>query len=294
MFEYDNRSEKQNLNCRSISERFNIAKSSLSKSFFRIIRVICSLSDEILKWPGEAEIDVYKQQFKKMGGLDGVIGAIDGTYCKIEAPKKDPTAYINRKCFFSITLQAICGPTLKYTDCFVGYPSSVHDVRIFRNSDIYPHVMNQTPSYFPSNTFIVGDKAYPSLMTCVVPYKQNGRLTQAQKSFNYYHSKTRQVIERSFALLFGRFRRLKDLKMQRTELIPFVVLAACVLHNICLDFDNRIEDYVQEGLEIVQDNGDDATSSAAYGQEENSSEADAFRKSICDELYIRKRHTLDD
>jgi DDE superfamily endonuclease len=123
---------------RSIAERFDMPKSTLVFVFFRTIRIICSLSSEIIRWPNAREISDYQKKFKKLSGLNGIVGAIDGTYCKIEAPKKDPTAYINRKCFSAITLQAICGPDLKYTDCFAGYPSSVHDVRIFRNSDIYP------------------------------------------------------------------------------------------------------------------------------------------------------------
>ena len=47
---------------------------------------------------------------------------------------------------------------------------------------------------------------------------------------------SRVVIERSFALLLGRFRRLRHLDMNRIDLIPAVILAACTLHNICLKF----------------------------------------------------------
>jgi DDE superfamily endonuclease len=118
--------------------------------------------------------------------------------------------------------------------------------------DIYRHVMNKTPTHFPYSSYIIGDKAYPSLMTCVVPFKQNGRLTRKQKSFNYYHAKARQVIERSFALLFGRWRRLKNLKMQCIEMTAFVVLAACVLHNICIDFDESNNDDVTVHRELLR------------------------------------------
>jgi DDE superfamily endonuclease len=127
-------------------------------------------------------------------------------------------------------------------------------------------------------------------MTCVVPFRQNGRLTREQKSFNNFHAKARQVIERSFALLFGRWRRLKNLKMQRIDMMAFVVLAACVLHNVCLEFDDdEVESYIQDGREATDDNGDDSTPASAYGQEENSSDAEAFRQELCDELYTRRQ-----
>ncbi|TGZ56701.1 Nuclease harbi1, partial [Temnothorax longispinosus] len=72
----------------------------------------------------------------------------------------------------------------------------------------------------------------------------------AQKRFNDILSKVRQVIERAFALLKGRFRRLKYLDMNRTDMIPFVIIACTVLHNICLEkLDENIEEYIIEGQE---------------------------------------------
>lgn len=68
----------------------------------------------------------------------------------------------------------------------------------------------------------------------------------------------RQVIERAFALLKGRWRRLKFLDMNCDNMIPFVILASCVLHNICLDKgveDN--EDFIIEGHDDDTDDDDD-------------------------------------
>lgn len=75
---------------------------------------------------------------------------------------------------------------------------------------------------------------------------------QAQKKFNTVLSSKRSVIERAFALLKGRFRRLKFLDMNVDEMIPHVIIACTVLHNICLDGidENDIEDFIHEGREI--------------------------------------------
>ncbi|XP_067121836.1 putative nuclease HARBI1 [Centruroides vittatus] len=60
-------------------------------------------------------------------------------------------------------------------------------------------------------------------------------------TYNNKLSKSRIVIERSFALLKGRFRRLKYFDANKTSMLPLYILSACVLHNICLmagdDFD---------------------------------------------------------
>lgn len=75
----------------------------------------------------------------------------------------------------------------------------------------------------------------------------------AKKHFNEIHPRTRQTIERSFALLFGRFRTLKYLDMSRVDFIPSAVIGACVLHNLCRQ-DNIyiLEEYISEGFSHVQ------------------------------------------
>lgn len=67
----------------------------------------------------------------------------------------------------------------------------------------------------------------------------------------------RQVIERAFALLKGRFRRLKYLHMSCADLIPYVILACCVLHNICLEgCEDDVDDFIYDGLEQNADYND--------------------------------------
>ncbi|KAI4457565.1 hypothetical protein MML48_7g00015981 [Holotrichia oblita] len=183
---------------RSVGNRFNMGKSSLSTCFYRVMRALNEIAPE-----------------------------------------------------------AICSPNLMFTDCFAGYPSSVSDIRIFRNSDIYHKFITERQNYFGYDEYIIGDKAYPVTGWCITPYIDRGRLTERQIQFNTIHARTRQVIERSFALLFGRFRRLKYLDMNRVDLIPSTIIAACTLHNICLmQPDDVFGEYVNEGFAIVN-NGED-------------------------------------
>ena len=184
-----------------------MTKSILSRGFDRIVRILNKLAPLIIKWPTENEMRDICRKFQQKAGIPNVIGAIDGTYVKIDAPKEHPEEYINRKCIYGITLQALCDSNLKFLDCFAGYPSSVHDVRIFRNSDLYKDVTAHKQRFFPENHIILGDKAYPCLSWCIPPYRNNGRLTIQQTLFNTLHAKTRQTVERSFAPLFGRLRR---------------------------------------------------------------------------------------
>jgi hypothetical protein len=56
--------------------------------------------DRNYEWPNEQEKANISKDFKNLGGIDNVIGAVDGTYCRIEVPPEYPTAYLNRKCFY--------------------------------------------------------------------------------------------------------------------------------------------------------------------------------------------------
>jgi len=63
--------------------------------------------------------------------------------------------------------------------------------------------------------------------------------------FNDILSKVRQV-ERAFALLKGKFRRLKYLDVNRMDMIPFMIIACTDLH-ICLEkLHENIEKYLVE------------------------------------------------
>lgn len=220
----------------------------------RVVNALNAVAPQFIKWAEAGNRREISRQFHRFGGIQNIIGAVDGTYVPIKAPKRNPTAYINRKCFHGITLQSVAIPSLMFTDCFTGYPSSVSDIRIFRNSDIYKRINNNIDVYFEEEQFLLGDKAYPLMNWIIPPYIDHGHLTQRQRNFNKVHAKSRQVIERSFALYFGRLRRMRYLDLNREDMYACTILAACVLHNICLiDPDDEVENYVREGLQFVQD-----------------------------------------
>lgn len=105
-------------------------------------------------------------------------------------------------------------------------------MRVFRLSDVQTMC---TDNYFPEDSHIIGDAAYALQKHVMVPYKNNGHLTDAQVNFNNRLCSARVMIERAIGLLKGRFRSLLDkLHMKRTDLIPQYIIACCVLHNICI------------------------------------------------------------
>ncbi|KAJ8303767.1 hypothetical protein KUTeg_018690, partial [Tegillarca granosa] len=79
-----------------------------------------------------------------------------------------------------------------------------------------------------------GDSAYPNLPWLLVPFRDNGHLTYAQKTFNKTHSSIRSNVERAFGQLKGRFTRLQSVNQRDIRTIVQTILTGCVLHNICI------------------------------------------------------------
>lgn len=219
---------------RDISDRFNVTKSSIYRIFRRICSAIVSnLVNRFIRFPTGNGIQQVCEGFQKLAGIPRVLGAVDGCHIPIKAPSKFPENYVNRKKFHSVVLQGICDHNLMFLDVYCGWPGSVHDARILRNSDIGQKAYSNPTSLFPPETYLLGDSAYPLLPWLITPFKRTTILSARQKRFNKKHSCTRNVIERSFGLLKSRFRKLTCMDFKTGD-IPMIVTAATVLHNMCL------------------------------------------------------------
>ena len=154
---------------------------------------------------------------------------IDGSHIPIRMPPDRGIDYYNRKDFYSVVLQAVCREDLRFTNVYCGWPGKVHDARIFRHSPLF----EEGPGLC-GRGHILADSAYPNLNWVLSPFRVNGHSTTAQKRFNQTHASIRSTIERVFGLLKGRFSRLQHIDQRNIQTIVTTVLAACVLHNICI------------------------------------------------------------
>lgn len=167
------------------------------------------------------------------GGFPGVFGCVDGTHIPIRAPPKDSGSYYNRKGFHSILLQVVCDAHFQFLDCFVGWPGSANDARVWSNSPT-GKMLHSNPDYIPVNSHLLGDSAYPLNAYLLTPYRDNGHLTCKQKNYNVKLSSKRVVVEQAIGLLKSRFRRLRYVDVNTPETAAKMTMTACILHNICL------------------------------------------------------------
>ena len=181
------------------------------------------------------------------------IGAIDGSHIAIRPPEQSPENYINRKNFHSIILQAVCDHEMFFTDIYVGWPGSVHDARVFRRSSLCAVLENTCEKMCPQESYLLGDAAYPLRPSLLIPFKDNGNLTEQQKTYNFKHSSSRMKIEHSFGVLKGRWRRLKHLDIVDIHVILDVIVVGCMLHNLCLIHEEDLEEFMSMGEENINE-----------------------------------------
>ena len=105
---------------------------------------------------------------------------------------------------------------------------------------------------FPEGTFLIGDGAYQSRTWMLTPYTDRTTLKDYQAKYNYVQSATRNTIERAFAMLKGRFNRLKHINLAKMSDVCLFIIAACTTHNFCIaekesvDFNIELEEEINE------------------------------------------------
>jgi len=90
---------------RSICDRFNVGRATALRAVRRVTRALFSKSSIFIQWPSGDRAVTIMQGFERASGFPGIIGAIDGTHIRINAPKKNSADYVNRKGYHSIHLQ---------------------------------------------------------------------------------------------------------------------------------------------------------------------------------------------
>lgn len=206
---------------------------------------------DYIKFPTNGvAIEAAATEFEVFSGFPGVIGCIDGSYINIKTPKhKIKNTYVNRHDLPSLTLQGICDASKRFIDVFTGVPGKIHDSRIFKLSDI----SERLPTICGSHYHLLGDSAYPLREYLLTPYKNYGNITPEERNFNLKLCQTRVKIENAFGLLKGRFLQLTQIYMHDVDKISKFIISCCVLHNICIGFNDLLEDdeIVREDAVVV-------------------------------------------
>jgi len=123
---------------------------------------------QFISWPTRQEQTQIAHNFLRKTGFPGVVGCIDGTHIPIPGPSDHRASYINRKGFPSLQVQAVCDDNLRFLDVYTGWPGSVADARVFRNSPLHEILEDGN---LDEEHHLLGDSGYGLAPYMMVPFR---------------------------------------------------------------------------------------------------------------------------
>lgn len=168
----------------------------------------------------------------------GVAGLIDGTHIAVLNPGGPfGETYRNRKRYFSINTQIVCGPRKEIFDIVARWPGSTHDSRIFDNSRV--RMRFETGRL---TRVLIGDSGYPGTTFLLTPLL-NPR-TPAEERYNRAHKRVRNIVECCNGELKRRMLCLHKGLAYAPEKVNRIICACAVLHNIAVKVNDPVPDDV--------------------------------------------------
>ena len=83
-----------------IGDTVGVDKSTVSRAVTDVARALVAKQEMFIKWPTtNAELAENENAFYPRGGFPSVIGCVDGTHIRIQAPHEHENGYVNRKGF---------------------------------------------------------------------------------------------------------------------------------------------------------------------------------------------------
>ncbi|XP_019236719.1 PREDICTED: uncharacterized protein LOC109216951 [Nicotiana attenuata] len=174
------------------------------------------------------------------------MGALDGTHVKARLPQGQEIPYIARKGYPTQNILAVVDFNMCFTFAWAGWEGAAHDSRIFGEALRRPELNFPRPI---GNKYYLVDVGYPHMKGYMAPYKggDNVRYHLAQfrrgvtrqlreprgriEKFNYLHSSSRSIVERTFGVWKARWSILRDMPFYNIDTQRDIVLASMAIHN---------------------------------------------------------------
>jgi DDE superfamily endonuclease len=200
----------------------------------RVLTGIYDMMSNLINWPNAQERIAISSRFDRNHGLKGSVGA---HIILSQRPHIDGEVFWTRKHCYSINVQIVCDGERMIRGYVIGWPGSVTDSTVFKNSDIYKFPKN----HFSNNKleYLIADAGYASKSFMCTPYRQPAAFVPHNKLFNQIFSSGRVVIEHVNGILKARWSSLKGIRNQIIKQDDFVtvnkqIVVCMLLHNFLL------------------------------------------------------------
>ena len=227
----------------TIGPNFNVGKTTVIEAVEDVVEALCDLKEEYIKFPStNREVLATCQTFEELTDLPNVVGAIDGTHIKIKTPIESGPDYFSRLQQHDVVVQAVVDGEKRFLDVAAGFPGSMHDSRVLRNSALYRRINNNELLTGPTvrvggreiKPVLLGDSAYPLSTWLLKPYPESTN-DPPEINFNKELSSGRVSVECAYGILKGRWRILQKRLDSNIAFTSQIIIACCILHNFCIE-----------------------------------------------------------
>jgi len=227
---------------KSIGPNFNVGRSTVLEAVQDVVEALFNLRNVYIKFPiTEAETRVCIETFEDVSDLPNIVGAIDGSHIRIAAPPDSAVDYFSRYQQHDFIVQAIVDGKKRFLDFASGFPGSMYDARVLRNSTIFDLAENDQILTGPAvriganeiKPYLIGDSTYPLASWLQKPFPEATRDPE-EIAFNKALSAARVAVECAFGMLKNRWRILGKRLDSRILFANKIAIACAVLRNFCL------------------------------------------------------------
>ena len=225
------------------------------RTIHRVSNAINTLQEDVVKWPSDCS--KLSKEFMDLGGFPATCGCIDGTHVEISTPGEDESYFVNRHHRHSLNVLGICGPDCTFFYVNPNFSGRCHDSYVLKHCRPWEEFEVRGNRPF-EGAVLLGDSGYPLKDWLMVPYPGDPDRATAKGRFNQAHIRTRNCIERAFGQLKNRFSTLKSgLRLKDPQESGKIIISACILHNLSIQFGDMGEDLSSEEEENSSDNDDE-------------------------------------
>ncbi|KAJ8003739.1 hypothetical protein DPEC_G00151480 [Dallia pectoralis] len=237
-----------NVEYRTISRLFAVGSSTVSKCVRDVCHAIVTLLRPIyLRWPSEQEVEDSAHHFLSCWGFPRCMGAVATFHTSILTPSTNVANYTNPEGWLSVVSQVAVNGLGQFWDVCAGFPGSTESTAILQNSALWASVSEGGLSPNPPQSFmgkplryvLLGEPAYPLQPWLMKTYSkeedhdEDEGLTESQRAFNQRFERAWRVVDVALHRLRVRWQCLSERNDCSLDMVPTMILACCILHNVC-------------------------------------------------------------
>lgn len=238
-----------NVEYRIISTLFGVGKSTVCKCVRDMCHsIVALLSSEYMHAPTEQELKESARLFFSQIGFPHCVAAVATLHTAILTPSHNAQDYANSADWLSVMSQVLVNGRGQFWDVCASFPGGTDPAEILQNSSLWATAEEggftpSEPSTFmgtPLRYMLVGQPCYPLqcwLLTAFMDKKKSksrsSSLSPSQRSFNLHMEQALRVSDEALLRLRARWQCLSKRNDCGLDVVPTMVLACCILHNIC-------------------------------------------------------------